>query len=165
MLCISTSVGIKGWGLSCPSGFTFVQSVDGGFLPDPVLRAYGACPMGRTTRTVLHVILKTCPALAKQIDGSGVKIGMDNYFTSPCLLLCLASHDIFAVGTVRKNRMGVDGALQFMAKQGMIVKKRGDMAFARSGNLVVVHWMDAADLTFCSTIHIFEEHFQPKEYE
>ena len=52
---------------------------------------------------------------------------MDNYFTSATLLLCLASHDIFAVGTVRKNRMGMDGALEFWAESDMSTVDRADM--------------------------------------
>ena len=41
-------VGIKGWGVCCPSGFCYVQSIDGGFRGDKELRPFDKCPLGRT---------------------------------------------------------------------------------------------------------------------
>ena len=119
--------------MACPSGWVYVQVVDGGSWGDKELRRTEKCPLGRTTRMVLHVLLKSCRAFGRQMDGSGVSIAMDNYFTSATLLLCLASHDIFAVGTVRKNRIGMDGALQFWAESKKSTVDRGDMLFARNG--------------------------------
>lgn len=100
-----TCAGIKGWNVYCASGYCFVQSIDGGFVPDPYLNQYDGCPLGRITRGILHVLLKACPALAKHLDGSGVNIVMNNY--SPTLVRCFASHDIVVVDTTRKKRTDV----------------------------------------------------------
>ncbi|CAN0269748.1 unnamed protein product, partial [Pylaiella littoralis] len=98
--------GIKGWCICCPSGFCFVQYIDGGFSGDPQLRVYTDCPLGNTARTVLHVMLDVYKPFSQKVIDSGVTIAMDNYFTSAALFLCLATRDIFAVGTLRSNRVG-----------------------------------------------------------
>ena len=151
--------------MACPSGRVYVQVVDGGSWGDKELRRTEKCPLGRTTRMVLHVLLKSCRAFGRQIDGSGVSIAMDNYFTSATLLLCLASHDIFAVGTVRENRIGMDGALQFWAESDMSTVDRADMLFARNGHLTVVEWIDSKVVHFMSSMHIFESDFVPLEFK
>lgn len=92
---------------------------------------------------------------SKKIDMSGVTVAMDNYFTSAGLLLSLASRDIFAVGTLRGKRTGLDGALQLWNNSGMVAKERGDMIFARSGGLVVIEWIDSKKVNLMSTKHIF----------
>lgn len=114
---------------------------------------------------VLHVLLKACPDFGRQLDGSGVSVAMDNYFTSATLLLCLATHDIFAVGTVRKTRMGMGGALQFWKENEESTKVRGDMLFARNGHLTVVEWIDSKVVYFMSSMHIFESDFVPLEFK
>lgn len=142
-----------------------MQVVDGGSWGDKKLRPTEKCPLGRTTRMVLHVLLKACPEFGRQLDGSGVSVAMDNYFTSATLLLCLATHDIFAVGTVRKNRMGMGGALQFWKEKKESTKDRGDMLFARNGHLTVVEWIDSKVVHFMSSMHIFESDFVPLEFK
>ena len=134
-------------------------------MGDRMLRQYDGCPLGRTTRMVLVVLLKACPALAAHLDGSGVKVAMDNYFTSPVLALCLAEHCLWVVGTVRKNRTGLCGVAQFWNDNGMSVKARGDMVFGRFEGLSVVRWVDSTDLHLLSTVHIFESDFQRKPYQ
>ena len=137
---------------------------------DPKLRPYMDCPLGRTTRHVLHVLLNECAVLGQKINGSGVFIAMDNYFTSPTLFECLASHDIFAVGTCRADRTA--GAQAYLESLGRDIPNRGDMNFCRSGQVACVQWKDSKDIFLVSTIHIAQpakgkeeaegvDHFKP----
>ncbi|CAB1108893.1 unnamed protein product [Ectocarpus sp. CCAP 1310/34] len=77
---------------------------------------------------------------------------MNKYFTSPTLFECLASHDIFAVGTYRVKRTA--GAIPFLQSLDRIPVKRGDMHFARAGNIAFVQRLDSKDIILCSTIHL-----------
>lgn len=129
-----------------------MSSVDGGFNGDPKIRDWFNCPLGRTTRHVLYVLLDACKEFKDKIDGSGVHVAMDNFFTSPTLFECLASHGIFAVGTCRKDRTA--GAVPFWESLDRRLLERGDMHFARSGNIAFVQWLDSKDVILCSTIHI-----------
>eukprot|EP00752_Nemacystus_decipiens_P016861 g15093.t1 len=152
------------------TGYCLTSSVDGGMHGDPKLRRYMDCPLGRTTRHVLHVLLGECEVLKKKIDGSGVFIAMDNYFTSPTLFECLASHEIFAVGTCRADRTA--GAEAYLQSLGRTIPNRGDMNFCRSGQVACVQWKDSKDIFLVSTIHIAQpaegkkevaglDHFKP----
>lgn len=115
---------IKVYATCCRSGYCYVGLVDGGFSGNIETRQWAKCPLGRTTRHVLYTLLKACPEFAVQIDGAGIHIAIDNYFTSVTLLLCLASHDIFAVGTLRKNRTGVPSAIEFWEKDDKTFNER-----------------------------------------
>lgn len=154
--------GIKIWAVCCRTGYCYLSVVDAGFEGDIKLRQWIKCPLGRTTRMVLYVLLKACEEF--QIERKGVHVAMDNYFTSPMLQLCLLTHGIFSVGTVRKNRAGVAGAVAFWEEQGVEAKKRGQMTFARCGELSIVRWIDSVALLLASTAHIYEEHHQAIEY-
>lgn len=90
--------------------------------------------------------------LRQKLDGSGTFIAMDNYFTSPTLFSCLASHEIYAVGTCRTLR--TSGALPYMQSLGRTTPNRGDMTFCRSGEMAFVQWKDSKEIILCSTIHI-----------
>ncbi|CAB1105534.1 unnamed protein product [Ectocarpus sp. CCAP 1310/34] len=126
--------------------------VGGGMKGDPKLRPYMDCPLGRTTRHVLHVLLGECGVLRQKIDGSEVFIAMDNYFTSLTLFECLASHDIFAVGTCRADRTA--GADAYLETLGRTIPNRGDMNFCRSWQVACVQWTDSKDIFLISTIHV-----------
>ena len=138
-------------------GYCLTNSVDGGMKGDPKLRPYLDDPLGRTTRHVLHVLLGECDLLRQKLDGSGVYLAMDNYFSSPTLFECLASHGIFAVGTCRSNRTA--GAQAYLQNLGRTIPNRGDMNFCRSEEIAFVNWKDSKDISLTSTIHIA----QPKE--
>lgn len=156
--------GIKCWAICCPSGFCFVQSIDGGFVSDPRLRKYEGCPLGRTTRTVLYVLLEACPTFSAKIIDSGVTVAMDNFFTGVALLRSLATRDIFAVGTLRGNRVGLDGAIEMWEAQGMVAKERGEMVMARSDGLAIIKWIDSQPVHLLSSKHIFEEDWEALPY-
>lgn len=161
--------GVKMWAVCDPQGYCLTSSVDGGMKGDPRLRQWYNCPLGRTARTVLWVLLHACEELGQQIQGSGVYMAMDNFFTSPTLFECLQTHDVFAVGTCRANR--TSGATSYWQSRERTLTKRGEMIFGRSGEMVFVQWRDSRDIIWCSTIHIAQpsvaepggiDHFAPQ---
>lgn len=89
---------------------------------------------------------------------------MDNFFTGASLLRSLASRDIFAVGTLRSNRVGLDGAIELWDGEGLTATKRGDMLMARADELSVVKWIDSQPVHHMSTRHIFEGDWAPIPY-
>ncbi|CAN0297114.1 unnamed protein product [Pylaiella littoralis] len=167
--------GIKIWALCDHKGYCLISSVDGGMQGASKLRQWFNCPLDRTTRQVLWVLLGASPVLSKKLDGSGVYIAMDSFFTNPMLFECLASHDIFAVGTCRSDRTA--GAAAYLESLDRTLVERGDMNFCRAGEMAFVRWKDSKDVTLCSTIHIAQpgekecarnegiDHFTPLPYE
>lgn len=93
---------------------------------------------------------------------------MENFFTSPLLLLCLATHKIFACGTARRNKIGVSGALAFWDKESLVIEDRNDMKFvhtsAKGRQLQLVEWINSKPVMIASTIHIFVSHTEGMEY-
>lgn len=159
--------GMKQYAACDRNGYCLINSIDGSFKGDPKLRPLEDCPLKHTTRHVLHVLLEECQTLREKLVGSGVFIAMDNFFTSPTLFGCLASHGIFAVGTCRANR--TCGASTYLESLGRKTPNRGDMAFCRSGEMAFVKWLDSKEIFLCSTVHIGEtgeegggiNHFRP----
>ncbi|CAN0417718.1 unnamed protein product [Pylaiella littoralis] len=148
--------GMKGWCICCPSGFCFVQYIDGGFLGDLQLRGFKDCPLGNTARTALHVVLDARKTFSDKIVDSGVTIAMDNYFASAALLLSLATRDIFTVGTLRSNRVGLDGAMKLWKDKDMKATKRGEMVMARSpSEIAVITWVDSQVVNLLWSKQIF----------
>lgn len=75
---------------------------------------------------------------------------MDNFYTSPKLLLDLASLKFGACGTYRDNRRGCPtGRANALTKQS----ERGTVRWIREGSLVFGKWMDTRVVLLCSTIH------------
>ena len=103
---------------------------------------------------VLWVLLHACEAFASQLRDSGVHVAMDNYFSSPLLMGCLATHLIFAVG----------GALAMWASKNVKVAEKGAMAFLRWGNMSITQWIDKKKFFFLSTVHIFKSDTEPQDY-
>lgn len=140
---------------------------DGGYKGDPYLSAWKDCPLGRkrTCRTVLFVLFEACTAFGDQITYSGTYIAMDNFFSCPILFMCLLfGYQCYAVGTLRANRRGAQSANNVWADCGRAGKKKGDMMFARFGNIAFTQWFDSKPVTFLSTIHIFARHFVPQKH-
>ncbi|CAB1108340.1 unnamed protein product [Ectocarpus sp. CCAP 1310/34] len=101
---------------------------------------------------VLWVLIGESPVLKEKPVGFGVYIAMVNYFTDPTLFECLASHDIFAVGTCPSDRTA--GAVPSLTSLGHKLAQRGAMQFRRSGEVAFMQWKDSKDVLLCSTIHI-----------
>lgn len=117
---------------------------------------------------VLFVILEACCELGQFLNGSGIHIAMDNYFTSPLLFLCLKDHSIFAVGTCRRNKVGISGAFEYWSRRGEVLEKQGDMRFARTAapeeEFMTVEWEDSSTVLILSTVHVHAKDFVPMEH-
>ena len=74
---------------------------------------------------------------------------MDNYFTSPLLFQCLLAENIFCIGTVRKNKAGLGGAL--WAERGKTALGDYEMAHLRWGEMVFTRWKDSREVLLLST--------------
>ncbi|XP_062375621.1 piggyBac transposable element-derived protein 4-like [Sardina pilchardus] len=82
--------------------------------------------------------------------GTGYKLYVDNFYTSPTLFLDLLEKRIRACGTIRSNKLG-----SLRLKSGQLNKKsrRGCIRWIREGPIVFVQWKDSRDVLMCSTIH------------
>ena len=72
---------------------------------------------------------------------------MDNFFTSPQLLLELNADSIYGCGTVRSNRRGFPASL--VGKN--VVRQRGESKALQKGSLVAMTWRDKKNIHFLST--------------
>lgn len=135
---------------------------------DPTFRAHENSELGKVVCMLLFILFEASPALAAHMDGSGAIIAMDNYFCSPLLLLCLRQHNIFGVGTLRSNRIGLTGARRFWGQGEAEIKERGDMRVAYTTDarfpLQIVEWVDSRIVMLASTAHVFEGDDEPLEY-
>lgn len=93
--------------------------------------------------TVMHLIQPS-------YLGTGYHVYTDSFYTSPQLYLDLAKMNFGACGIYSNNRKdcptGRENALTSKSN-------RGDMRWVREGSLVFVKWMDAREVSICSTIH------------
>ena len=80
-----------------------------------------------------------------QLLGTGYKLFVDHFYTSPALFRDLLEKKIWACGTVRLNRIGY---------HSMDPKApRGSIRWMRKDSLLYVQWRDTRDVLMCSTLH------------
>ena len=72
---------------------------------------------------------------------------VDNFYTSPKLLLDLEAKSNFCCGAVRMDRG------QFSQQFKTAKLQRGESILLKNGNIVAVHWFDKRDGFAMSTIH------------
>ena len=75
---------------------------------------------------------------------------MDNWYTSLKLFQHLESNGTAAHGTARKDRIMLPRSLHTKSL------KRGESAFRRSGNVMMLRYQDKKEVHFLSTIHQME---------
>ncbi len=82
--------------------------------------------------------------------GKGYHVYMDNFYTSPGLLLDLLEKKMLACGTIRSH---VQGFPRTRANELSERAQRGSIRWLREGKLLFVRWMDTKMVSMCSTIH------------
>uniref|UniRef100_A0A672YCG2 PiggyBac transposable element-derived protein domain-containing protein n=1 Tax=Sphaeramia orbicularis TaxID=375764 RepID=A0A672YCG2_9TELE len=82
--------------------------------------------------------------------GTGYKLYVDNFYTSPTLFCDLLERKIAACGTIRIN---VPGYPQTKKNDISPKEPRGTVRWLRRGNLLFLKWLDCRVVNMCSTIH------------
>ena len=104
----------------------------------------GNSSVGLCTKVVLDLM----PGL----EGSGLHLYTDNYYTSPSLYLHLYNRGINACGTARPNRIGFPKELLTKATNS----NHGFVDFLSNYPLLATIWVDKRSIYFLSTIHVAE---------
>ena len=97
----------------------------------------------RTTRLVVGLLHHS------NLLNDGRHVYMDNYYSSPELMMELFHQKTFSAGTVRANRKGLPLGVTENKKK----LKKGEVVFRRNGPLLALAWCDKRSVYMISTIH------------
>ena len=96
------------------------------------------------------------PKLMNDLYGNGYHLYVHNWYTSERLFKYLSENGTVACGTAIGNRLKVPQSL----KEEPLEK--GDYAFRRNGNMLMVRYKDKKEIYFLSTIHEIKMEKLPK---
>ncbi|XP_031781378.1 piggyBac transposable element-derived protein 3 [Nasonia vitripennis] len=96
--------GLKFWGLCDVNGYIFDLDIYGGKRGDEKNEKLASCALGSTV--VLQMVNKLLMDVSKR-KLCQYHLYMDNFFTSPDLLVHLMKNGLKATGTVRRNRIEI----------------------------------------------------------
>ncbi|KAI2645260.1 PiggyBac transposable element-derived protein 4 [Labeo rohita] len=86
----------------------------------------------------------------EKVLGSGYKLYVDNFYTSPLLFRELLKKNIWACGTIRSNRVGFpQTTLNRLPKNA----PRGSIRWKRDNQLLFIEWKDTREVLMCSSLH------------
>ena len=97
----------------------------------------------RTTKLVVGLLHHT------KLLNEGRHVYMDNYYSSPELMMELFDKKTYSAGTVRANRKGLPLGVTKNKKK----LKKGEVVFRRNGPLLALAWCDKRSVYMLSTIH------------
>ena len=134
-----TRFGIKVWVLA---------EAKSGYVLD--FQVYTGASDGEKTDKNIGLGHKVVMQLMEAYQGKGHCLFIDNFYTSPALLLELLDKGTYCTGTVRTNRRNFPDALRPSKKHQM-----GSFRFAtcRKAKLTAAWWQDCRDVYVMSTMH------------
>ena len=113
--------------------------------------------VGKTDENVSQessVTQQTVIKLMQPLAGQNHEVYMDNYYTGIPLFTELQKMKIYATGTVRTNRKGLDKAVTVKKHEESNLKKRpGTTRFSSCGRLVYAAWFDKRPVHMLSNCH------------
>ncbi|XP_029299578.1 piggyBac transposable element-derived protein 4-like [Cottoperca gobio] len=106
-------------------------------------RTHGNSGMGLSYESVMELV-------NTRLLGTGYKLYVDHFYTSPALFKDLLQKKIWACGTIHSNRIGFP-----KTKENSLNSKspRGTIYWLRQDSLVFVQWRDTRDVHMCSALH------------
>ena len=96
------------------------------------------------------------PKLMSDLFDKGYHLYINNWYTSEKKLNFLRDQDTLASGTAMGNRIKAPKSLKDQ------LLEKGEWAFQRNGNLLMVRHTDEKEIFFLSTIHGMETERMPK---
>ena len=122
------------------SGFEIYTGKGGSSCSDTAPVLDSSCT--RTTKLVVGLLDKA------DLLNKGMHVYMDNYYSSPELMMELWDKKTYSAGTVRCNRKGLPNSCSKAKKL-----KKGETVFRRNGPLLALRWCDKRSVYMISTIH------------